>query len=86
MTSEELACYESLDDERRGDFVLWVWARKEALVKASGQGVRESLTRLACEPAADDPWSVVDLDIPGYAAAVAAAGHDWTPDVRAFAD
>ena len=86
MTPEELACYRSLDDDRRGEFVLWVWARKEALVKASGRGVRESLTTVACEPAADDPWFVVDLDLPGYAAAVAAAGHGWTPDVRPFAD
>ncbi|MBW3667790.1 MAG: 4'-phosphopantetheinyl transferase superfamily protein [Actinobacteria bacterium] len=84
MTADELACYESLGDEQRGAFVLWVWARKEALVKASGRGVRETLTALACEPTADSPWSVVDLDVPGYAAAVAAAGHDWTAELRAF--
>lgn len=86
MTADELARYEALAGEERRRFLLWVWARKEALVKASGQGVRESLTTLSCVPGTGEAWSVVDLDVPGYAAAVAAAGHDWSPVVRTLDD
>lgn len=82
LTPDELDRYLALDGDERRRFLLWVWARKEALVKASGQGVRESLTTLSCVPGRADPWSVVDLDVPGYAAAVAAAGHDWVPVVQ----
>jgi 4'-phosphopantetheinyl transferase len=84
MTSDELARYQSLPTEERSDFLLWVWARKEALVKASGEGIRASLRSLACEPTTTDRFGVVDLDVPGYAAAVAAEGRDWTPVVHTF--
>lgn len=82
MTADELARYHGVGEDERDEFLLWVWARKEALVKASGRGVREPLTELACEPGEESPWSVVDLDVPGYAAAVAASGRGWTPLLR----
>jgi 4'-phosphopantetheinyl transferase len=82
MTDGELSRYLALGDEERRAFLLWAWARKEALVKASGLGVRASLTTISCEPDGDDPFSVVDLEVPGYAAAVAAAGHEWRPVPR----
>lgn len=44
--------------------------------------MRVSLATLSCEPGPSDAWSVVDLDVPGYAAAVAAAGPEWTTVVR----
>jgi 4'-phosphopantetheinyl transferase len=81
MTPDELARYEAADSDEKARFLLCVWARKEALVKASGQGVRTSLTTLPCEPGPDGPYTVVDLDVPGYAAALAAFGHDWHPVV-----
>jgi 4'-phosphopantetheinyl transferase len=84
MTAAELDRYLALPDGERLDFLLWLWARKEALVKATGQGLRRSLRDLACEPAPDDRWSVVDLDVPGYAAAVAAEGRDWRPVTRVW--
>lgn len=82
MTPDELVRYRRAGEEERDDFLLWVWARKEALVKASGRGVREPLTELPCEPGEDSPWSVVDLDVPGYAAAVAGSGRGWRPQLR----
>ncbi|HEX9969170.1 MAG TPA: 4'-phosphopantetheinyl transferase superfamily protein [Acidimicrobiales bacterium] len=82
MATDELARYHALEGDARRRFLLWAWARKEALVKASGEGVRRLLTQVPCEPGPDDRWAVVDLPIPGYAAAVAAEGHDWSPVVR----
>lgn len=79
MTPDELARYHALDGDAARDFLLWVWARKEALLKASGEGVRRSLAELPCEPGPDDRWTVVDLPVPGYAAAVAAEGRGWSP-------
>lgn len=85
MTRDELARYEAREGEAdRLDFLSWVWARKEALVKASGRGLRGSLREVACEPLASSRWQVVDLDVPGTAAAVAAEGRDWAPVVRSF--
>jgi 4'-phosphopantetheinyl transferase len=78
MNPDELARYQALDDVARSDFLLWVWARKEALVKATGEGIRRSLQEVACEPRADDRWQVADFDVPGFAAAVAADGDDWS--------
>lgn len=85
MTPDELARYEALPTDERSAFLLWVWARKEALVKASGQGIRSSLQSVSCEPTTTGRFAVVDLDVPGYAAAVAAEGHNWKPVVQSFA-
>jgi 4'-phosphopantetheinyl transferase len=85
MTPDELARYQALPAGERSDFLLWVWARKEALVKASGEGIRASLQLLPCEPIPTERFAVADLDIPGCAAAVAAEGNDWKPVVQSFA-
>ncbi|NJO08000.1 MAG: 4'-phosphopantetheinyl transferase superfamily protein, partial [Chloroflexaceae bacterium] len=69
------------------------WTRKEAYIKARGAGLALSLKQfvVSLTPAAparllathDDPaehtrWTLADLPpIPGYAAALAAAGNDW---------
>lgn len=82
LAPDELARYLVLEGEERRRFLLWAWARKEALVKAWGEGVRRSLTQVPCEPGPHDRWAVVDLPVPGYAAAVVAEGHDWSPVVR----
>ena len=75
----------------RGFFCCW--CRKEAIIKASGEGLSMALDQfdvsLRCAepvvlvapaaPAAEqNRWMVRDLDVgPGYAAAVAAEGLDW---------
>ena len=84
MTADELHRYLALPEDARLDHLLWLWARKEALVKATGEGLRRLLRELPCEPPAGDPWSVADLEVPGYAAAVAAGGSDWRPVIRRF--
>ena len=82
MSESELARYRALPEGERGDFLLRLWARKEALVKVSGVGLRASLRAVPFEPAEDARFAVVDLDVPGYAAAVAAEGQDWTVVVQ----
>lgn len=82
MSDEEHARYVALPENERADFLLWVWARKEALVKAAGVGIRASLREVPSEPGPGDRFGVVDVDVPGYAAAVAAEGHDWRPVVQ----
>jgi len=77
MTPAEFDRHASLPAGERDVDLLRVWARKEALVKASGAGVRAPLAELASEPEAGSRWSVVDLDVPGYAGAVAAEGPPW---------
>ena len=84
MTPGELDRYLALPGEEGLDFLLWLWARKEALVKATGEGLRRSQRDMSCEPPPDGRWSVADLDVPGYAAAVAAEGHDWRPLTRVW--
>lgn len=83
MAPDEFDRYEALDGTDRTRFLLWAWARKEALVKATGEGIRRSLQEVRCEPRPDDRWQVVDLDVPGFAVAVAAEGADWV--VRSIA-
>ena len=78
MSDAEHAQYLALPEAERGGFLLRTWARKEALVKAAGTGIRSSLQAVS----ADDRFTVVDLDVPGYAAAVAAEGQGWQPVVR----
>lgn len=85
MGDSELARYQALPERERCDFLLRLWARKEALVKAAGVGIRASLRGVPSEPAEGDRFAVVDLDVPGYAAAVAAEGHDWRPVVQDLA-
>lgn len=82
MTSDELVRYESSAEADRTDFLLRVWTRKEALLKASGEGIRRSLRELSCEPPPSDRWHVADLDVVGCVAAVAAEGRDWAPVVQ----
>ncbi len=69
------------------------WTRKEAFLKARGDGLSGRLdsfdvSLLPGEPAAllrgCDGWSVQSLEpMPGYQAAVVAQGNDWTLALRA---
>lgn len=58
-----------------GADVLRAWARKEAVVKATGEGLRRNLADVQVYPPAG-PWWVDDLDVSdGYVGAVAGLGR-----------
>ena len=65
-----------------GSDLLRAWARKEAVVKATGEGLRRSLAEVQVFPPAG-PWWVEDLDVPdGYVGAVAGLGPRPRIDIR----
>ncbi len=74
-TPDELVMLTSLAEPLRAHAFLGVWTRKEALAKATGEGIRAVMRE--GRPDADG-WTVVDLDdLPGYAGCVAAEGEGW---------
>jgi 4'-phosphopantetheinyl transferase len=82
----------ALAPEARRDAFFQVWTRKEAYVKARGQGLSyptRSFSVSHCDDdalidddrdgQARDRWRVTGLAAPpGFAAALAAEGRDWT--------
>jgi 4'-phosphopantetheinyl transferase len=73
--SEEASLLGALPPEKQQIAFFEMWTRKEALGKARGLVLGQAL-RDAVDSTAD--WSVEPLKAPaGYAAAVAAEGHDW---------
>jgi 4'-phosphopantetheinyl transferase len=82
MTPAEHTRYEALDEVARRDYFFDVWARKEALLKTTGEGIRATLTETPSDPGEDGALRVVDFDVPGYAAAVASTQGCWTVAVR----
>lgn len=78
------------------------WTRKEAYLKARGDGLNFPLDRFEVSLAPDDPprllevhgepaeserWSLATLETPwGYAAAVAVEGHGWRLRCRRWGD
>jgi 4'-phosphopantetheinyl transferase len=91
FSAREQAALQSLPAEQRRGAFFRCWTRKEAYLKATGQGVTLGLSRFAVTlapggPAAlawveeGDPqgWSIADVDPePGYAGALCAQGAGW---------
>lgn len=75
-TPAERAELSALAGAQRESAFFAMWTRKEALAKASGEGIQAIVRESSGEP--DDRWSFVDVtDLPGYAACVAAEGQGW---------
>jgi 4'-phosphopantetheinyl transferase len=72
----------------RADVRVGLWVRKEAYLKAVGCGLFRALDSFTVTMDAEqlvDGWKIVELEMPpGYAAAVAASGSDWTLRVADF--
>lgn len=76
-TPEERALLTSCEPSRRQGAFLALWTRKEALAKLTGEGARALTRDVRAEVQGD--YRLVDvLDLPGYAACVAATGTTWT--------
>jgi 4'-phosphopantetheinyl transferase len=93
FSAEEAAVLRVLDPELRPEAFFNCWTRKEAYIKAKGEGLSYPLhcfavSMLPGEPAAlrnieeegeeISRWSLQDLKLaPGYTAALAVEKHDW---------
>ena len=93
FSSREISKLRSMADSMRHEAFFNCWTRKEAYIKARGDGLGFPLERFDVslapeEPAAllnteDDPqealrWSLAQLaPVAGYAAALAVKGHGW---------
>ena len=78
-TPGELATLAGLADPQRERAFFAMWTRKEALAKATGEGIG-GIMRDARRATGEgqDRWTVTEVnDLPGYAASVAAEGAGW---------
>jgi len=74
-TTDELVILTSLAEPLRTHAFLGVWTRKEALAKATGEGIRGVMRDAQSDMRG---WTVAELrDLPGYAGCVAAEGDGW---------
>ena len=79
FADSEQAFLRSLPRQAQAAAFFRGWTRKEAVIKSQGGSIAD-LQRVIVLPAPAGPWQVIDLPpIPGYAAAIAASGHDWEP-------
>ncbi len=90
--AEQEALRQTSPDQRFSCFFT-TWARKEACLKARGNGLSidprsitvsvgagscAGLSHVSFDPAETDRWTIRDIRVaPDYVAAVTAAGHDW---------
>ena len=75
-TPGELATLTALAEPHRQRAFFAMWTRKEALAKATGEGI-SAVVRDASTPVVDGEarWTLIEMsDFPGYAACVAAEG------------
>jgi 4'-phosphopantetheinyl transferase len=90
LSRSEFEALRYAPSERRTEFFFTAWTRKEAYVKARGDGIADRLRRFSVsidpeqppllrmdsmDPSAILRWRIYDLDLArGYAAAIAAEG------------
>ena len=94
LSENEAAALQRLPEEQHQQALLAAWTRKEAYVKALGEGLARSLKSFSAGIADDEPavrrledangeprtWTFTPLAVhPDYLACVAAPGSDWTP-------
>jgi 4'-phosphopantetheinyl transferase len=93
FSRREVDALRSLPAQQQGAAFFTCWTRKEAYIKAHGVGLslpldqfdvslgpgeRAALLATAWDPADTSRWSLTELPaIPGFAAALCAAGRDW---------
>ena len=79
FTADEAAALRRLDEPHRGVEFLRHWTRKEAFVKAHGQGLQRPLEPDAAERA---HWSTIELQCAeGYVAGLCAEAGPWSVDL-----
>lgn len=78
-TPGELQSLAGLAEPQRERAFFAMWTRKEALAKATGEGIGAIVRDARHAPGeAQDRWTVADVpDLPGFVAAVAAEGVGW---------
>lgn len=78
-TPGERATLAGLASPQRDHAFLAMWTRKEALAKATGEGIGGVFRDARDGPADPDvEWTLADVsDLPGYVACVAAEGVGW---------
>ena len=75
-TPAERAALSALTGRQRESAFFAMWTRKEAVAKATGEGIQAIVRESIGEP--DDRWTLVEVtDLAGYAACVAAEGKGW---------
>ncbi len=91
LSEQELGEMSTMDASARTRRLYSLWTRKEAYLKARGEGLSLAPDRVrvprdsvggsfesAFESGAAQRWSLRELEAgPGYAAALAVEGHDW---------
>ncbi len=78
FTPAETDALMALSEEERARAFFTIWTRKEACLKATGEGLSALLDAFPVWPRAEPPWQVADLDVgPDYAAAVAVRGRPF---------
>ena len=85
LTADERARLQALPVSQRSGAFLQVWTRKEALLKAVGVGLSvdpqlielDGASVVSVPPALGEPsdWTLADVPVPGYAAALAVYGR-----------
>jgi len=75
-SAAELTALSALAGPQRESAFFAMWTRKEALAKATGEGIQAIVREPVAEPG--EGWTLVEVnDLPGYAACVAAEGKGW---------
>jgi 4'-phosphopantetheinyl transferase len=87
-TPGELATLAGLAESDRERAFLAMWTCKEALAKATGEGIGGVVRDARHAPVeTQDRWTLAEVtDLPGYAACVAAEGAGWHLVQRTMTD